>query len=152
MLLYDSTLRVPLVMSGPSLGAGTRDQPVSLANLAATMVASAGVPVPHGMQLPSLLSAEKPGEVYAETEYPRSAGWHALTALADDRWKLIVSSERELYDLASDPGETRNVAEWKTPVADAMSNALAAVAKGPLPQTLLARVAAIQASFAGEAR
>lgn len=129
MLLYDSTLRVPLVMAGPSLGAGTRDQPVSLANLAATVIGWAGVPVPRGMQSPSLLSAEKPGEVYAETEYPRSAGWHALTALTDDRWKLIVSSERELYDVAADPGETRNLAAWKTPVADAMSNALGAVAK-----------------------
>ncbi len=132
MLLYDSTLRVPLVMAGPSLAAGTRDEPVSLANLAATLIGWAGVPVARGMQPPSLLSADKAGEVVAETEYPRSAGWHALTALADDRWKLIVSSERELYDLASDPGETRNVAAWKTSVADAMSNALGAVAQpGP---------------------
>ncbi len=131
MLLYDSTLRVPLIVAGPNVDVGARDGPVSLVRLAATLVTAAGAAVPHGMQQPSLLSAGKPGEAYAETEYPRSAGWHALTAIADERWKLIVSSERELYDLASDPGETRNVAAWKASIADAMAGAVAAVAQRP---------------------
>ena len=41
------------------------------------------------------------GEAYAETKYPETAGWHDLAALAFDQWKAIVSSESELYDLAS---------------------------------------------------
>ncbi len=132
MLLYDSTLRVPLVMAGPNIDSRLASLPVSLASLAPTVIAVAGVPLPRSMRQPSLLSADKPADPVAETDYPRSAGWHALTALADDRWKLIVSSERELYDLASDPGETRNVAAWKAPIADAIAGALAArVEPGP---------------------
>src|SRR5262249_53172213 len=48
-----------------------------------------------------------------ETMYPRTAGWHALTTLAFDQWKLIASSETELYDVRADPGETRNLAGEK---------------------------------------
>jgi choline-sulfatase len=129
MLLYDSTLRVPLVMAGPNVNTRLPSLPVSLASLAPTVIGVAGVAVPGSMRRPSLLSADKPADPVAETEYPRSAGWHALTALADDRWKLIVSAERELYDLASDPGETRNLAAWKGSIADAMAGALAARVK-----------------------
>ncbi len=49
-------------------------------------------------------------DVYAETEYPRAAGWHAVAALADARWKLLLTGGAELYDVGVDPGETRNVA------------------------------------------
>jgi tetratricopeptide (TPR) repeat protein len=52
-------------------------------------------------------------EAYAETQYPRTAGWHDLAALAFDRWKLVLSSEAELYDVSADPAETRNLASQK---------------------------------------
>jgi tetratricopeptide (TPR) repeat protein len=57
-------------------------------------------------------------EAYAETQYPRTAGWHDLTALAFDQWKLVLSSEAELYDVTADPGETRNLADQKTAMVD----------------------------------
>ena len=43
--------------------------------------------------------------------YPRSAGWSPVRALTDGRWKVIVSSRVELYDLARDPAERTDVAE-----------------------------------------
>ena len=62
---------------------------------------------------------------YSETQYPRRAGWHALTALSDSRWKLIQSSEQELYDLSTDPGEEHNVAAGNPSIVEAMAGALA---------------------------
>jgi arylsulfatase A-like enzyme/Tfp pilus assembly protein PilF len=120
MLAYDSTLRVPLVIALPpvlslSPGATTSDTNASLADLAGTLLHAAGVPVPAGMREGPLGGSR---EAYAETAYPRTAGWHDLAALAFDRWKLVLSSEVELYDVAADPGETRNLASQKSALVD----------------------------------
>jgi tetratricopeptide (TPR) repeat protein len=61
---------------------------------------------------------------YSESRYPRRAGWHALTSTTDTRWKLIASSEQELYDLQNDPQEATNVAADHAPVVQAMSDTL----------------------------
>ena len=63
--------------------------------------------------------------MYGETRYPRAAGSHSLSALADDRWKLIVSTEAELYDLSVDAAERTNVAGNHQGIVDAMRARLA---------------------------
>ena len=125
MLAYDSTLKVPLVVAAPSgvdlppKGGSDRNTPVaqvvSLSDLAGTLLQAAGVAVPAGMR-PGPLGRES--EAYAESKYPEAAGWHDLAALAFDRWKVILSSNDELYDLQNDPGETRNLAGEKLTVVD----------------------------------
>jgi len=121
MLAYDSTLHVPLVISVPGREPGVVDDAVSLVDLPGTLVQLARRPLPKTMSAHSLLADKRAGpDVYAETEYPRVAGWHPLTVLVDDRWKLIASSESELYDLQNDSGERRNLAKEKTSVVDAM--------------------------------
>src|SRR5439155_2319465 len=86
------------------------DSSVTLADLAGTLLQAAGVAVPDGMRRGPLGSGR---EAYAETEYPRTAGWHDLAALAFDRWKMVLSSEPELYDVTADPAETHNLASQK---------------------------------------
>ena len=121
MLAYDSTLRIPLVIAAPGHGAGVVNDAVSLVDLAGTLLHLAGRPLPQAMSGRALLGAARASDdVYAETHYPRVAGWHPLTVLVDGRWKLIASSENELYDLQNDPGERRNLAEERTTVVDAM--------------------------------
>jgi arylsulfatase A-like enzyme/tetratricopeptide (TPR) repeat protein len=130
MLAYDSTMRVPLIVAIPpdagkgalgssGLQAGdltaTANAAASLADLAGTLLQAAGVPVPDGMRKGPLGAG---GEAYGETTYPRTAGWHPLSALAFDQWKLIVSSETELYDVRVDPGETRDRAGEKLAVVE----------------------------------
>ncbi|MEO6238037.1 MAG: sulfatase-like hydrolase/transferase [Vicinamibacterales bacterium] len=125
MLAYDSTLRVPLVVAVPfgdvPQGRGkpgirngtTVDAPASLADLAATLVSAASLAIPSGMREGPLGGSR---ESYSETEYPRTAGWHDVGALAFDQWKLILSADPELYDVRVDRGETRNLAGQSTTV------------------------------------
>jgi len=132
MLAYDSTLRVPLIIVAPG-HRGVITRHVSLADLAATLVAGAGGPGPDSMRTHDLLEPDREA-VYSETEYPLVAGWHPLTALADNRWKLILSSETELYDLSVDPGEKNNVAASKPGVVDAMTNRVHALSATTAPR------------------
>jgi arylsulfatase A-like enzyme/Tfp pilus assembly protein PilF len=113
MLAYDATLRVPLVLATPSSRGSEDDAPISLASLGPMLLREAGLSPSSGFR-----------PVYAESRYPRRAGWHALTALADERWKLIRSSEVELYEIATDAAEERNVAPAHPNVVAAMSAAL----------------------------
>jgi len=127
MLLYDSTLRVPLVVSAPGVAPKRWVRPVSLADIAPTILIAAGVappPTMHGRNLltsppsppPSAPPSPSRGgdggaDLYAETEYPHVAGWAPLAALTDGRWMAIrVGTSTELYDLENDPGEQHDVA------------------------------------------
>jgi arylsulfatase A-like enzyme/Flp pilus assembly protein TadD len=117
MLAYDATLRVPLVVGQPGASPGLVEDPLSLASLGPMLLHQAGIGPP---------SSAMP--VYAESRYPRRAGWHALAALADERWKLIRSSEVELYEISTDRAEERNVAPAHPSVVAAMSAALESMA------------------------
>lgn len=119
MLAYDSTLRVPLVLRVPGLAPATVSAPVSLADVAGSLLTLSGTSavLPAASSHP-LQSAES-HEVYAETTYPAVAGWHPLYVLADASRKLIRSSALEFYDLGADPEETTNLAARETAAARA---------------------------------
>jgi arylsulfatase A-like enzyme/Flp pilus assembly protein TadD len=135
MLLYDSTLRVPLVLVAPGSKPETRDARVSLADIAGSLLSMAGVKQAPLMSA-SLLTSRGPGarDVYAETEYPRAAGWHALSTLADERWKLILSSEAELYDLSADPAETQNLAASRITIVEGMTKKIRELSRSKSPR------------------
>jgi tetratricopeptide (TPR) repeat protein len=109
---------VPLIVASPGAPHGARVQDVvSLADVTPTVLDLAGAPATaasDGRSLRPLLAGERaPGErpAYSETFYPRfHFGWSELETLQDERWKLIESTDPELYDLASDPGESHNLA------------------------------------------
>lgn len=139
MLLYDATLRVPLILHGPGAPAAALETSVSLVDVAPTVLRWLGLTPPAAMSGTDLLAS--PGgerDVYSETMYPRAAGWHGLSSLTGTRWKAIRSSEMELYDLQADRGETANLAAAHRQTADAMAGELVrlgtpqgAVASGP---------------------
>lgn len=132
MLVYDATLLVPLVIAAPGRRA-SGSQPCH-EELPAALLAAAGLTsrTPPSMRTPGLLRPSEdtstgPTTVclsYAESHYPRRAGWHALTATSDGAWKLIASSAQELYDLRTDPGETRNIAAAHPAIVQAMADTL----------------------------
>ena len=148
MLLYDSTLRVPLIIAAQGRAAATRDEPVSLADLAPTLLRAAGVTPPDAMKGRDLLEgrgerrgpARPDADLYSETEYPRVAGWSPLQALTDGRWMTIrAGTAMEIYDLRADPREQHDVAASQGTVAVAMAARAAAIhASGvaPGPRTI----------------
>ncbi len=125
MLAYDTTLKVPLVLGGPGVQSRSVAAPVSLADVAPSLLRRAGLMAAQSAGNVDLFSPGSPDrDVYAETQYPRTAGWHALSVLADGKWKLILSSEPELYDLPADAGEQKNVAEANPGIVQGMRKRL----------------------------
>ncbi len=136
MLLYDSTLRVPLIVAAPGQRPAQVDEAVSLVDVAPTILRFAGASPSAEMKGRDLLASVrlKPDttrgvvrlqpdrDLYSETEYPRVLGWNPLQALTDGRWMTIrADAAIEVYDLQSDPLEQRDVARGQASIAAAMS-------------------------------
>lgn len=114
ILLHDATLHVPLVLRLPGrVPAGAvSDRVVGLADLAPTVLGLAGLPPNDRVHGVSLLAEPKTERaLWAASEYPaRQFGWARLRALRAGGLKYVEAPRPELYDLARDPGELRNLA------------------------------------------
>lgn len=124
-LLYESTLHVPLIVSLPG-GRAAGDvvtRPVSIVDVAPTVLDALKLPLVQGMQGRSLLrrTDEGPADIVAETVYGKqAAGFSHLVSLRHDRWKYMLGSCRALHDLESDPAELDDVAEAHPEIASAL--------------------------------
>jgi choline-sulfatase len=125
--IYQSTLWVPLIVHWP-VGTGSfparSDEPASLIDVTPTILQFAGVAQPPEFQGRSLLELLRSGspqttrEVYSESLYAHNHfGCSALRSLRTGSYKYIQAANPELYDLAADPGEKRNLYEQKRSVA-----------------------------------
>ncbi|MCM2270585.1 MAG: sulfatase-like hydrolase/transferase [Thermoanaerobaculia bacterium] len=150
VFLYRSTLHVPLLLKLPRRErAGERvARPVGLVDLAPTLLAAAGVALPDDLDGRSLLAAPDAGEpargIYAESYYPRlHFGWSDLQALYEERWAYVDAPEAELFDLAADPAQQRNVLAANRREYSRLRDAVAAIDR-PLadPESVDAETAA----------
>ncbi len=114
MFVYDTTLRVPLLLRGPAIDPGlvVRDD-VSLVDVAATIAELTGIPAARsdGLSLAAAMGGRTigPRELYAESFAPYfDFGWAGLRSVRDGSIKYIAAPKPELYDLARDQGETVN--------------------------------------------
>ncbi len=121
VFLYDATLRIAFVMSGPGIPAGSRvKQQARTIDFVPTVLEFMGGKAPASVQGVSLAPAVSGHEVqsaisYAETLYPKiNMGWAELRGIRTNRWKYVRAPKPELYDLTQDPGETRNLIEAHT--------------------------------------
>ncbi|HEY3764323.1 MAG TPA: sulfatase [Gaiellales bacterium] len=138
--LLESLVRVPLVVSGPGVAAGSRQTPVSHIDLAPTLADLAGAPEPaagwQGRSLGDSLrtGAEPPARPVAmEIAVAPSIPAIRQQAVRDGRHKLITSFDDPrvtdaLYDLEADPGERRNLARTEPALAERLRETLREIA------------------------
>jgi choline-sulfatase len=117
--IYQSTLRVPLVLHWPlrpDPRSARIDQPASLLDVAPTILQFLGVRRPpefQGRGLMALLNpkgAHEDKEIYSESLFAHNHfGCSALRSLRLGRNKLIEAPQPELYDLEKDPEEKHNL-------------------------------------------
>lgn len=116
MLLYETTLHVPLIIRIPGQPPRRVAQPVGTVDIAPTLLDLLEIPNPPEMQGRSLLPAMQgselePRALYAETLSPRlSNGWGELRAVYVESRKYIHGPRPELYDLHTDPAELSDLA------------------------------------------
>jgi len=145
LFVYDTTLRVPLIVAGPGVAAGeVIRRPVSLVDVAPTIAALAGLPPfdADGTRLfdSSVSASVSARPLYAETFAPLlDFGWSPLRTIRADGWKYIAAPTPELYDLGKDPGETRNVVKTEPARAAALARQVDAIG----PATISASAAAV---------
>jgi arylsulfatase A-like enzyme len=123
LTLYDEQLRVPLLVKwagpGPRPPDSAVEQVVGLLDVAPTILARAGAPVPPAMQGVDLAGdpAQRPERnrlVFAEEDHEGNV----LRAVRTPEWKLIEANPGnprglaplELFHVAEDPGERRDLA------------------------------------------
>jgi arylsulfatase A-like enzyme len=147
--LYEEVVRIPLVVNGPGVAARREPAPVSLLDVAPTILAWAGVAAPPSFTGRSLL-APLPAdgrEAYGETDHTVDGTRKLFLRAGASRWKAIFSltpdgsgvRAEEWYDLAADPREVRSAPP-------------AAAAAEPIRTRALARWKAGRAAGAAGAR
>ncbi len=125
--VYQSTLRIPFLLAGPGVPAGARKKgPARTADLVPTILGRLELEPPAGLDGVDLLARGGAGEAYAESLYPESFGWAPLRSFRMGALKLIDAPRPELYDLASDPRETNNLAVSRPDALARLQQALAA--------------------------
>ena len=144
---YDTTLHVPLIFNRAGFHPGLRTGiPVSLADVAPTVATLAGLgpfdadgrALLDGVFLKAGGSPEaERGEdrvLYAESFAPLlDFGWSPLRSIRSGRWKYIAAPKPELYDLAEDPGEQRNLVGLQTAKAAELARSADAISPATLP-------------------
>ena len=118
MFLYDATVRIPLIIKAAGStwkGKVIREQ-VRGVDIAPTILQLAGLRVDDQIQGRGLLSLirgrwnQPELTAYSETYYPYyHFQWSPLFSMRARGFKYIDAPQPELYDLASDAGERRNI-------------------------------------------
>ena len=136
ILIYESTLRVPLVLAGPAVPAGTVvPARVGLIDVMPTLLGLLGAEAPPlpGRDLRAAWSGTLRDEpLYAESLFGRlSCRWAPLRAWTEGDWKLVVGAEgeEELFDLGRDPGERTSIAAQQPQRVGRMHAALRAAVR-----------------------
>ncbi|MEZ5320308.1 MAG: sulfatase-like hydrolase/transferase, partial [Vicinamibacterales bacterium] len=136
MFAYEATLHVPLIVATvhPGQAARTRgvvvDSPVRHIDIAPTVLDAMALPADQTLPGASLRDAIRTGNggdrpMYFEAmTYNLVRGWAPLRGVLVGRDKFIDLPIRELYDLAADPEETRNLAPEQSGDVQVMANVL----------------------------
>lgn len=134
--LYEGGVRVPLIVSWPGrIGPRVESTPVWSADLPVTALTLCGQKFPppvDGQDLSTLLVEQKPlppRELYWHYPHYANQGSRPGGSVRDGDWKLIEFYEtgrRELFNLANDVSENKNLAEQHPDQVERLAAKLAA--------------------------
>jgi arylsulfatase A-like enzyme/Flp pilus assembly protein TadD len=127
--LYESTMRVPLIMSYPKKlsGGQTFEEIVSVVDILPTVldlldIDSKGLDL-HGESLFEITTKEVTHNrpIYIETMFPfESMGWSPLEGVVLRDWKYIRAPVEELYNITDNPAEDVNLIKSEEELAERM--------------------------------
>lgn len=125
--VYDSSMRVPLIVRTPWGDRGRVKGQVSTADILPTVLDLLGLDPQPGVDGRSAAlavlrpDAHEARNAYLETYFPRyHFGWQHLVAARNGRYKYVEAPEPELYDLQADPGERKNIYKSESARAEAL--------------------------------
>ena len=115
IFLYDSTTHVPLILKLPQAKqagkvVGDQVRTVDILPTVLDLTQTSASPKSDGTSLLTLVAGneETSRTAFGETDYPLRFGWAPLRSIRQNGYKFIEAPRPELYDLGTDPGETRN--------------------------------------------
>jgi arylsulfatase A-like enzyme len=136
IFLYDSTLRVPLIVRA---GSGKADSPRRVSQLSGlidlypTLEQLLGLSFMPGLSGKSLLKEGSPSvsTYHATALQGREVfGWAGFQAVSQGNYRLILGPSTELYDVGADPAQTRNLSDTNPREVTRLKEALRALAAG----------------------
>lgn len=141
---YEAVLRVPLLVYAPRLVApAVSDRPAAHVDLLPTLLDALSIDVPAGLAGTSLLpaisgtrNAAAPPTYFEALSPALNRRWAPLHGVVHDGAKYIDLPIPELYDLGTDPGESRNLAGAQPNTVARMRTLLAQARgadRGPAP-------------------
>jgi arylsulfatase A-like enzyme len=108
--LYDHSVRVPLVFSGPGIPAGqTSDAPVYLLDIFPTLCALTGTPVPSSVEGQNVFTSSREAVYLAYRDLHRGVRTRQHKLI-----EYVVNGQHtmtQVFDVLADPLETRNLAD-----------------------------------------
>ena len=120
VFIYEMAVKVPLLFyCEKRLPSGSVMEPaartIDIVPTVLDILRIAGASVDGRSLVPAIEGRERRGrEIYLESFYPRESwGWSELVGLVADGWKYVQAPRPELYDLVSDPGESKDLAGEK---------------------------------------
>ncbi len=116
ILIYQTTLHVPLILAGPGVPGNTVvEARVGTVDIVPTILGLLKLDPPGGLNGRDLRLAFQgqrlaPQALYGESLFARlNCRWSSLRTLVEGDWKLIQGSDPELYNLAEDPSELKDL-------------------------------------------
>ena len=112
LFAYESTLKVPLIIIDPDRPPRSESSSARHIDLVPTILHRAGAQPPRGLPGRDLFENAPASDSYFEAlSASLNRGWAPLVGLIHANQKYVDLPLPELYDLASDPRETRNLAD-----------------------------------------
>ena len=144
LFAYESTLKVPLLVSGGGTPHGTKKEAVRHVDIVPTILEAAGVPLPSTLAGTPLFKGGDRDTYFESLSANLNRGWAPLTGVIRGGVKYIDLPVIELYDLPADPAEKTNVADDRRRDVDAARKFLAPLRASltPAPRTMSAEAMA----------